>query len=104
MDDLLKSVKDVSTTVKLVKDVIKMCSDGSFHLTKFISNEMKVLSSIPIEDWRRGVKDVQGYFRNWGQHPEDTEKGIFHYSKVKKGTPNLTSPYVHRLFTIVLIE
>ena len=50
MDDLLKSVKDVSTAVKLVKVVIKMYSDGSFHLTKFISNEMKVLSSIPIED------------------------------------------------------
>ena len=24
----------------------------------------------------------KGYFRNWGQHPEDTEKGIFHYKKV----------------------
>ena len=38
--DLLKSVKDVSTAVKLIQDVSKMCSDGGFCLTKFISNEL----------------------------------------------------------------
>ena len=33
------------------------------------------------------------------------QKGaILHYRKVKKGTPNLTSPYVHSLFTIILIK
>ena len=31
-------------------------------------------------------------------------RALFHYKKVKKGTPNLTSPYVHSLFTIVLIK
>ena len=40
VDDLLKSVKDVSTAVKLIQDVSKMCSDGGFCLTKFISNEL----------------------------------------------------------------
>ena len=29
---------------------------------------------------------------------------LFHYKKVKKGTQILTSPYVHSLFTIVLIK
>ena len=29
---------------------------------------------------------------------------LFHYKKVKKDTPNLTSPYVHSFFTIVLIK
>ena len=58
VDDLLKSVKDVSTAVKLIQDVNKMCSDGGFRLTKFISNELQVLSSIPTEDRRRGVKNV----------------------------------------------
>ena len=29
---------------------------------------------------------------------------LFHYKKVKKGTPNLTPPYVHSLFTIVSIK
>ena len=59
LDDLLKkSVKDISTAVKLVKDVSKMCSDGGFCLTKFISNEVQVLSSIATEDRRKGVKNV----------------------------------------------
>ena len=32
------------------------------------------------------------------------QKGaLFHYKKVKKATPNLTSHYVHSLFTVVLI-
>ena len=32
------------------------------------------------------------------------KKAFFHYKKVKKGTLILTSPYVHSLFTIVLIK
>ena len=32
------------------------------------------------------------------------KRALFHYKKVKKCTPNLTSPYVHILFTIVLIK
>ena len=44
VDDLLKSLTDVSTAVKLIHDVSKMCSDGGFHLTNFNSNEVQVLS------------------------------------------------------------
>ena len=58
VDDLLKSVKNVSTAVKLIQDVSKVCSDGSFQLTNFISDEVQILSSIPTEDRRRGVKNV----------------------------------------------
>ena len=54
----MKSVKDVRTAVKLIQDVSKMCSDGGFRLTKFISNKVQVLSSIPTEDRRRGAKNV----------------------------------------------
>ena len=32
------------------------------------------------------------------------KRTLFHYRKVKKGTPNLTFPYVHSLFTIFLIK
>ena len=46
----------------------------------------------------------RGYFRNWGQHPEDSKRVLFHYRKVKKGTHNLTSPYVHSIFSTVLIK
>ena len=29
----------------------------------------------------------KGYFRNWGQCPEDTEKGTFSLQKSQKGHP-----------------
>ena len=58
VDDLLKYVKDVSTALKLIQSVSKMCSDESFRLTKLISNELQVLPSIPAEDRGRGVKNV----------------------------------------------
>ena len=32
------------------------------------------------------------------------KRALFHYKEVKKGTPKLTFPYVHSLFTIVLIK
>ena len=32
------------------------------------------------------------------------KRTLFCHRKVKKGTPNLTSPYVHNLFTIFLIK
>ena len=56
VDDLLKFVKDVSTAVKLIQDVSKICSDGGFCLTKFISNKLQVLSSIPTEDRKEVLK------------------------------------------------
>ena len=31
-------------------------------------------------------------------------RALFQYKTVKKGTPNLTSPYVHRLFTVALMK
>ena len=81
VDDLLKSVKDVSTAVKLIPDVSKMCSDGGFHLTKLISNELQVLSSIPAEDRRRGVKNV-----NISDEVDlPTEKGPRYLLKHRKG-------------------
>ena len=47
-----------------------------------------------------------GYFRNLVQRclEKIQKRALFHYKKVKKGTPNLTSPYIHSLFTIVLIK
>ena len=38
VDDLLKSVKDVKTAIRLLHDVISMCADGGFRLTKLVSN------------------------------------------------------------------
>ena len=58
VDDLLNSVKHVKTPIRLLHDVISMCADGGFRLTKFVNNRIKVLDSISKEDRRIGVKDV----------------------------------------------
>ena len=38
VDDLLKSVSDVTTAIRLLNDVIEMCAAGGLRLTKIISN------------------------------------------------------------------
>ena len=37
VDDLLISVRDVSTAICLLHEVIKLCLEGGFQLTKFVS-------------------------------------------------------------------
>ena len=50
------------------------------------------------------IGSSRDYFKNWELHPKDIKRALFHNKKVKKGTPNLTSPYVHSRFTLVLIK
>ena len=38
VDDMLKSVSNEETAVKLMQGVRKMFADRGFHLTKFVSN------------------------------------------------------------------
>ena len=57
VDDLLKSTKGAEEAVSLIKNVVQMCAAGGFKLTKFISNHPDVLSAIPEEDRKVGVKD-----------------------------------------------
>ena len=54
VDDLLKSVKDVKAAIRLLHDIISICADGGFRLTKILSNRIEVLDSIPEEDRRKG--------------------------------------------------
>jgi len=58
VDDLLKSVKDASIGKTLIQDVTNLCAEGGFRLTKFTSNNIDVLQSIPEEDRLTGVKDM----------------------------------------------
>ena len=58
VDDLLKSVKDQKTAIRWLHSVISMCEDGGFQLTKFVTNRIEVLDSVPEEDSGTGVKDV----------------------------------------------
>ena len=56
VDDLLKSVRDVNTAIYLLHEVIKLFTDGGFRLTKFVSNNVEVLQSIPETDRKDGLK------------------------------------------------
>ena len=57
-DELLKPVKSKEYTVDLIKRVKKMCTAGSFNLTKIICNRKNVLMSIPDIRRREGLKDT----------------------------------------------
>ena len=57
VDDLLKSVAQEDQAIQLIKNVKAMCSSGGFKLTKFLSNNKRVLQCIPGKDRRKGVKD-----------------------------------------------
>ena len=53
---MLKSVSNKETAIKLIQGVRKICVDGGFFLTKFVSNK-QVLASIPEVERRKGVFD-----------------------------------------------
>ena len=56
VDDLLKSVTQ-EEAIQLIKNVKVMCLSGGFKLTKFLSNNKRVLQYILEKDRRKGVKD-----------------------------------------------
>ena len=74
VDDLLKSVENVKTAIRFLHDVIIMCADGGFRLTKFLSNQIEVLDSISEEDRRTGVKDV--YLNSGANFPTEKAVGV----------------------------
>ena len=55
VDDLLKSIEDLDSAKRLVKDVINMCKSGGFYLTKFIFNNKELLLTVP-ENQKNGSK------------------------------------------------
>ena len=58
VDDLLKSVRDVNTSICLLHEIIKLCAEGGFQLTKFVSNKVEVFQSVPEADRRDGLKNI----------------------------------------------
>ena len=58
VDNLLKSVKDVKTAIRLLCDSIRMCASGGFKLTKIISNRVKVLQSVTETERRKCPKNI----------------------------------------------
>ena len=73
VDDLLKSIKGADEAVSLIKNVVQMCAAGGFKPTKFISNHPDVLSAIPEEDRKVGVKDQDLLT---GKVPEERALGV----------------------------
>ena len=49
VDDLLKSLNSTEEAVRQANELIKLCEMGGFNLTKFMSNDREVLSSIAAE-------------------------------------------------------
>ena len=50
MDDLLKSVADVSTAIQLQKELTTLLAKGGFRLTKWSSSSREVLFQVPDEE------------------------------------------------------
>ncbi|PFX27057.1 hypothetical protein AWC38_SpisGene8267 [Stylophora pistillata] len=48
VDDLLKSVPTPESAIALMESLIKLWATGGFNLTKFVSNNRKVWTSIPL--------------------------------------------------------
>ena len=45
-------MRDVNTAICLLREVIKLCAEDGFQLTKFVKNKAEVLQSIPEADRR----------------------------------------------------
>jgi len=58
VDDMLKSVADISTAKTLASAVHQICAKGGFHLTKFVSNSQEVLASIAESDRAKNTVNV----------------------------------------------
>ena len=64
VDDLLKSVQTTEKAIQLIKEVTYRCKMAGFNLTKFTTNSIDVLLSVPEEKRRKttkefGIKDSQ---------------------------------------------
>ena len=50
VDDVLKSVPNEESAIRLAEQLIQLMREGGFHLTKFASNSRKLLSILPEEE------------------------------------------------------
>ena len=73
VDDLLKSFPDAKIAADMIHKVISLYKKGGFNLTKFSSNHIKALKSIPDKYRKDGV---QGKDLNLGILPEDKPLGV----------------------------
>ena len=58
VDDCLKSVDSVEEAVDLYHNLRRVCNKGGFNLTKWLSNERRIMEIIPSSEWASEVKNV----------------------------------------------
>ena len=49
VDDVLRAVPTPEAAIKLSNQLTKLCARGGFNLTKFLSNDRRVLAEIPVK-------------------------------------------------------
>jgi hypothetical protein len=93
VDDFLKSVPSVDEAVKVVKEVAALLRTGGFRLTKWISNDAEVMSSIPARE--RSAKmplyvDLtdEGVTERALGLKWDVKEDCFRFAALEKGKPN----------------
>ena len=73
VDDMLKSFPSAKIALDMIDKVKSLCKEDGFNLTKFSSNHIEVLKSIPDECRKDKVKE-KGL--NLGILPEDKVLGV----------------------------
>ena len=63
MDDFLKSVPSIEQAKQLCQEMIEVLAAGGFNFTKFKSNSVDVLDSLPNGKHERSTNHMQ-YGRN----------------------------------------
>ena len=61
VDDCLKSVKTSDIATHLIEDLCRTCMEGGLRLTKFISNNNDVISSIPMDEQAKEMLSMDIY-------------------------------------------
>ena len=57
---MLKSSRGIDETVALIQRIRNICKAGGFILTKFVSNKIEVMKSIPEEHCRKNnIKELE---------------------------------------------
>ena len=58
MDDFFKSVDSVTRAIKLCNELVELCQRGKFRLTKWISNDRRVIEKVPETERAVSVKTM----------------------------------------------
>ena len=58
VDDMLYSTKTEDKAIKVAKEMIDLCKQGGFNLTKWISNSKRVIQALPGEKLAKSIQNL----------------------------------------------